>query len=172
MPDVVITGLFSLFGAILGAVTSIFVLSRTMKKSLQLEIQKINLQKESELSIRLLDKKEAYFAELLVVLSTVRNVAMDFCDFGYTDETETSLRQSNDAVSLYLNLYEKRNILYVPKQIRHKAAETLHGWKSFCTRETSKWSKGNREDRERDYEHFILEVEHLVEVIKREIGRV
>ncbi|MCL2261923.1 MAG: hypothetical protein FWC08_01725 [Defluviitaleaceae bacterium] len=77
MPDVIINGLFSLLGALLGAGTSIFILSRTMKKNLQLEINKIKMQKEAALSIRLLDKKEAYLAELLVALSTVRNAAID-----------------------------------------------------------------------------------------------
>jgi len=56
LPDVVISGLFSLLGAVIGAGTSIFILSRTMKKNLQHEIRKIELQTKAELSVRLLDK--------------------------------------------------------------------------------------------------------------------
>lgn len=45
MSDAVISGLFSLLGAILGAGVSILIYSKSMKKSLQHEIQKINYSK-------------------------------------------------------------------------------------------------------------------------------
>jgi len=170
LPDVVITGLFSLLGAIIGAGTSIFILSRTMKKNLQHEIRKIELQTKAELSVRLLDKEDAYIAELLVVISTVRNVCIDVLEFGYTDETCRNLNQSYDIVSLYLNAYEKRNILYVPKIVRHEAAQVLHAWKSFCNYEQRKRNHSNNK-LEDEFRHQIKHMEKLVELIKREIGR-
>jgi len=67
MNEAIITGLFSLVGALIGAFVSLFIYSKTMKKNIQLEIQKISFQKEADLSIRLFDKQEAYMAELNVV---------------------------------------------------------------------------------------------------------
>jgi len=73
-----------------------------MKKNLQHEIRKIELQTKAELSVRLLDKEDAYITELLVVISTIRNICIDILEFGYTDETCRNLNQSYDIVSSYL----------------------------------------------------------------------
>ena len=170
LPDVVLNGIFSLLGAIIGAGTSVYIFSLTMKKDLQHEIKKIELQTKSELSVRLLDKEDAYIAELLVVISTVRNVCIDILEFGYTDETCRNLNESYDVVSSYLNAYEKRNILYVSKVVRHEAAQVLHAWKSFCNYEQRKRNHTSNK-LEDEFRHQIKHMEKLVELIKREIGR-
>lgn len=129
MEEAIITGLFSLCGAVIGAVVSIVIYSRSMKKTIALEIQKINVQRDAELSIRLLDKQEAYLAELLSVLSITRNAAIDVIEFGVTDETLELFAQSREAAREYLNKYQKTNILYLPQNIRHEAAQLLTAWR-------------------------------------------
>lgn len=134
-----------------------------------MRFKKSTIQKETELSIRLFDKKEAYLAEILAILSMVRNVALDIIEFGHTDETVLALRQSNDVVSSYLNAYEKRNILYVPKSLRHEAAHILHAWRSFCA---DVQRVRNTEGCMERYSEHIRKIERLVEDIKLDIGRV
>jgi len=159
-----------LSGAIIGAVVSIFIYNKSIKKNLQLEIEKINLQKEAELSIRLFDKKEIYFAELLTALSTARNAAIDIVELGLTLETENCLQQSKDVVGNYLNTYEKRNILYVPQGVRHEAAQILQAWRFFCSEMNSSKNKYSA-NYTAQCEMYIRKIEILVEHIKYEIGR-
>lgn len=170
MNDALISGLFSLLGAIIGGFTSVLIYSKTMKKTLLLEIEKIKMQKESELSVRLLDKKEAFYFELLSALSIARNVIIDINEFGYTDETVEFLRQSKRVVDTYLNAYEKANILYVSREIRHEAAQILHAWKSYCYHAEAKLHKNSEGKIKVPIEH-IHNIESLVEDIKRELGR-
>jgi len=161
MNEAIITGLFSLVGALIGAFVSLIIYSKTMKKNIQLEIQKISLQKEADLSIRLFDKQEAYMAELLSVLSITRNAAIDVIELGLTDETETLFKRSQEVASKYLNRYEKTNILYLSESIRHEAAQLLTGWRHIDRRNINK-------DICKLYKHNI---ENFVEDIKVEINR-
>lgn len=138
MTEIIASGMFSLVGALIGAFVSLLIYSKTMKKSLQLEVDKIRLQMDAELSIRLFDKKEAYLAELLSVLSTVRTSAIDIMELGVRTETEKLFERSKDVASEYLYKYEKANILYLTKRIRREAAEILRDWKHIETKNINK----------------------------------
>jgi len=45
MNEAIIAGLFSLVGVLIGTFVSLIIYSKTMKKNIQLEIQKISFQK-------------------------------------------------------------------------------------------------------------------------------
>jgi len=174
MNDAIVNGLFALSGAIIGAVVPVFISSRSMKKTLQNEMQRINLQKEADRAERLETKEELYFEELLTMLSMVRLAAKDIVAFGHTDETIAYLQQSKDAATAYLGRYEKRNILYLPQQIRHEAAHILDAWRSFCAdidRFKDRQPASYKADCRADCCEHISRIEKLIEEIKLETNR-
>jgi len=161
MLEIIIGGVFSLVGALIGAFVSLFIYSKTMRKNIQLEVDKIKFQMDADLSVRLFDKKEAYLAELLTVLSTVRNAAIDIIELGIKTETTSLFERSKDVASEYLYKYEKANILYLTKHIRREAAEILRDWKHIE-------SKNINKDMCKLYKKNI---ERLVNHIRKDVNR-